>query len=335
MRHEEFFDYARERHQTYLNRARGLPPPWSNDPILQQFRFTNIFRELDSTTVWFRKNVRSKIGEPGLVLLATVVFRWFNRIETGRIVFQQTVMTDRGVMTPFEHFAETGSGEAIVHALRTAIPKGPWVTGSYMIRSPNDYPKLEGMVKLCEGFWSQAHWRTTGRLLSDGDMDRSLELFTRWLEKFPGMGPFLAYEVACDLRYTPLLNLALDSSTWANVGPGALRGLGRLHGRSNADPRRPKHKWAVSVPEKQAVREMRELLALSRDPKYWPQTACNLDQCEDCQDDPVCSEGWPAWEMREVEHTLCEFDKYERVRLGEGRPRQIFRSGGGLTTLVR
>ncbi|GAF76676.1 unnamed protein product [marine sediment metagenome] len=35
---------------------------------------------------------------------------------------------------------------------------------------------------------------------------------------------------------------------------------------------------------------------------------------------------WPLWEMREVEHTLCEFDKYERVRLGEGTPKQLFRS---------
>jgi hypothetical protein len=37
---------------------------------------------------------------------------------------------------------------------------------------------------------------------------------------------------------------------------------------------------------------------------------------------------WPAWEMREVEHTLCEFDKYERARLGEGRPKQRFNPGG-------
>ena len=32
----------------------------------------------------------------------------------------------------------------------------------------------------------------------------------------------------------------------------------------------------------------------------------------------------PPLEMREVEHTLCEFDKYERVRNGEGKPRSIY-----------
>jgi hypothetical protein len=34
---------------------------------------------------------------------------------------------------------------------------------------------------------------------------------------------------------------------------------------------------------------------------------------------------WPSWEMRDVEHTLCEFDKYERIRLGEGRTRGVYR----------
>jgi hypothetical protein len=29
-------------------------------------------------------------------------------------------------------------------------------------------------------------------------------------------------------------------------------------------------------------------------------------------------------EMRDCEHSLCEFDKYMRVKLGEGRPRQKF-----------
>jgi ppGpp synthetase/RelA/SpoT-type nucleotidyltranferase len=30
------------------------------------------------------------------------------------------------------------------------------------------------------------------------------------------------------------------------------------------------------------------------------------------------------FEMREVEHSLCEFDKYERTRLGQGRPRSKY-----------
>ena len=30
-------------------------------------------------------------------------------------------------------------------------------------------------------------------------------------------------------------------------------------------------------------------------------------------------------DMRTIEHSLCEWDKYERVRLGQGRPRAKFK----------
>ena len=54
----DFFAYARKRHEIYLKRKAGEPPPWTDDPILQQYRFTNVFRELDKTTLWFKKYVR-------------------------------------------------------------------------------------------------------------------------------------------------------------------------------------------------------------------------------------------------------------------------------------
>jgi hypothetical protein len=49
-----------------------------------------------------------------------------------------------------------------------------------------------------------------------------------------------------------------------------------------------------------------DLLELSRDNRHWPQ-------------------GWPRWEMRDVEHTLCEADKYWRAESGNGRLKQHFR----------
>ena len=30
-------------------------------------------------------------------------------------------------------------------------------------------------------------------------------------------------------------------------------------------------------------------------------------------------------DMRTIEHSLCEWDKYERVRLGQGKPRSLFK----------
>ena len=63
--------------------------------------------------------------------------------------------------------------------------------------------------------------------------------------------------------------------------------------------------WAIKA-DKKMIEEMRELLEQSTLQRHW-------------------SHNWPKWEMRDVEHTLCEFDKYERVRTGEGRPRGVYR----------
>jgi hypothetical protein len=35
--------------------------------------------------------------------------------------------------------------------------------------------------------------------------------------------------------------------------------------------------------------------------------------------------GFPALEMRDIEHSLCEVDKYLRTRNDEGRPRGGFK----------
>jgi hypothetical protein len=86
--------------------------------------------------------------------------------------------------------------------------------------------------------------------------------------------------------------------TWANAGPGALRGLARL---GTEDKKLPKK---VPSPE-EACRAMRALL--QRAPKFLP---TNMSR---------------ALEMRDVEHSLCEMDKYLRVYHGEGEPRAKYR----------
>ena len=310
---DRFFEYARKRHTIYVKRELGHPWPWTDDTILRTYRFTNVFRELDKTTQWFRQFVRDEMRAEPEVLLATVLFRWFNRIETCRIIFFQkqfdlrTTEPVAKTTTPWNLFLETGDTRAIRAALVSAIPEGPYVTGAYMIRSPTGMNKLDGVLQSCSDFYKNSFWRerAEGMLLT---AEPSVERFTNWLRQTPGQGPFLAYEVACDLIYTDLLCRAPDIMTWANLGPGARRGLNRICGRRRERPNKIRRTWNLRIPEPEALDMMRELLRLSRNEAHWPQT-------------------WPAWDMRTVEHTLCEFDKYNRVLNNEGKPRQIYTRG--------
>lgn len=341
---DAFFATARERQTIYLRRRAGLSKPWTTDPVYLHSRFCNVFREQDKTTVWFRENVRDPLKDKPEVLLATVLFRWFNRISTGEAIFLQTHLDDS---RPAWDFRDTEDFIACLHdSIKSYCGRGPYVTGSYIIQGWRGMNKMDGVLRCVQEFvdtaanypdcgggvaLSSMPWREVAdMLLADstwgdpGARVGTLENVWSWLRQFPYMGDFMSYEVVSDLRWTALLDHASDILTWANPGPGAARGMGRVvHG----DPRA----YSLSAASKRDVLgHMREVLESSADPRYWPQWDEETGRwfCEDhawvAEFDSSAPVDWPAWEMREVEHWLCEFDKYQRIQNGEGDTKMKF-----------
>jgi len=350
-----FFAYARERQAILLRRRAGRPGPWTEDGILQQFRFCNVHREDDTTTIWLRENVRERVLREDL-LLATVLFRWFNRIRTGEAIWNQPDLL--GGDTAWFMFqtelamnngrVDQGHGcsatDPLHQAIATFCGPGPYVTGSYIIKTPDGYDKLNGVLQCIRWFVDQRHEMTgitsqaspegpdyheVSAMLVSGEGNISAEMLWGWLRRFPYLGDFMAYEIVTDLDQTFRFT---DRLGWANPGPGATRGLGRVF-QGRLDYFRANQKQVLNT-------LMQALLAESRKPENWPQERgpSGFDplgsleahqnyrhQTDSLPPDGTMLWGWPAWDMRTVEHTLCEFDKYERVRTGEGRPRQVFR----------
>lgn len=267
---ERFFWWMEERHRIFLKKDMCLPRNhWTDDEILKTYRFTNPFRENDKTTVWFREKMRDPLNGDDAVLMATVIFRWFNLIETGETLLANNLHVE---WNP--------------EIAREEIKKQPkYVTGGYIIKTPDGMDKVDGVIWCINRVWPQRE-----QLAND---IRSNNLRGSWntVMQFPYLGAFMAYELITDLRHTHFLDKADDIYTWANAGPGAMRGLNRIHGRPLNFKSR-KHNF---------TKEMHELLL--------------------CSSDYIIKDFLPRLEMRDIEHSLCEFDKYERVRNGEGAPR--------------
>jgi len=157
----------------------------------------------------------------------------------------------------------------------------PVTNGAYIISSPEGYSKLDGVLLRIDGAFSRSLVPPQGW--------ESLEAAWRDLLEIDGMGPFMAYEVVSDLRHTPVLMNATDIRTWANAGPGCARGLGWV---VNGDKR-----TFGGNDQEEMLDLMREILKLSEVRALWPADL-------------------PRWEMREVEHWACEFDKYKRAEAG-------------------
>jgi len=159
----------------------------------------------------------------------------------------------------------------------------PVVTGAYMITSPPGMKKMPGIVHNIS--------KVTPQVIHDVRMSCTLQEAHTVLSKVPYLGKFHSYEMVCDLQHTPILRNASDIYTWANPGPGCKRGL----------------QWVGDVPKvptAEMMPMMAMLLAMSGNPKHWPTH-------------------WPKWDMRTVEHTLCEYDKYRRGHNGQRLKRKF------------
>ena len=117
---EKFFSWINERTSIQVKKDAGQPWPWTEDKILREFKFTNAFREKDKTTVWFRENIRDPLKDSHDVYMATVIFRWFNLIETGETLLRHNLHVDWDPQKAYE----------------AIIPQDKWITGAYMIKSP-------------------------------------------------------------------------------------------------------------------------------------------------------------------------------------------------------
>tara|TARA_R100000234_G_scaffold44045_3_gene26134 strand:- start:4 stop:660 length:657 start_codon:yes stop_codon:yes gene_type:complete len=168
-------------------------------------------------------------------------------------------------------------------------------TGAYIITNQGiKKPKSEVVV---DNFLTPV-WERRKHITEHIKVYLSLEEAHKKLSHFQGWGGggFMAYEVVTDLMYTPVLQNPVDRFTWANAGPGAKRGLNRLHARE----------LKKSLKPDQCNKEMKRLLHIAPlfVSEYVPKNQVD---------------------MRTIEHSLCEWDKYERVRLGQGRPRAKFK----------
>lgn len=81
---DEFFKFIYERQLIYHKRhVLKLPSPWTEDLILQKFKFCNIYRFLDKGTLYiYNKLLNPKLNySKDKVLFNTVLYRLFNRVD--------------------------------------------------------------------------------------------------------------------------------------------------------------------------------------------------------------------------------------------------------------
>lgn len=84
---DEFWRFAAERQNIFINRQKQPLPPWTTDPILSAFKFTNVYRASDRVSQFLIRNVIYQGSDnPVEVVFRVLLFKLFNKIETWQLL---------------------------------------------------------------------------------------------------------------------------------------------------------------------------------------------------------------------------------------------------------
>jgi DNA polymerase I-like protein with 3'-5' exonuclease and polymerase domains len=200
---DEFIAMVAEREAIRQRREAGQPHPWTDDPILGRWYFTNMYRSLDKNTVWLWDHwLRPHDGESDL-WFAAMVARLTNRIETWEALGWPVPWNPAQFIDVMAH-----------------RPKGKAYGGAYVIPAfqGDKRPKYESQAEILTRMWSD---RETLRP-RDGML---VAQFVQGLEAYPGIGQFLAWQIAADTKPFSALRDAPDFHTAAGSGPGSQLGM--------------------------------------------------------------------------------------------------------------
>ena len=276
-RFTEFWDFLHERQNIYHQKEVAQEePPWTDDPILQNRHFCNIFRELDRTTEHYLDNYVDEGYDPDQVFFTTLMYRLFNSTETMDIV---------GIQDPHDFHPEELKRE-ILNAesrgdIETMFSSAYMTTGALCNegeRKMSAYVRevFEYVANNLDRFWSS-------HFTDDFDPKSTPEQWNSELTEIPGLSDFIAYEVYTDMTYHDWF--PWDENDFVNLGPGARRGTNRILGEDEI--------------EKKHIDDYVDFMTWIRD----------------VQDDYIRDDFKSDKELtlRTAEHSLCEFDKFRRA----------------------
>lgn len=296
-----FFSFVEEREQIRLRKGADLPYPWTEDKILRDYKFTNVHRHHDRTSDELRKQFYGPNFGASMpsVLMNAATFRYFGTHE----------FASHLGWTDFEAMDDDHWERVKQLAEERLANKKRVFTGAYVITNQGiSAPKQEVVV---DYFLKALHKKAENlsEIAEDGYSWEAVATEMRKIQGFGGSG-FMTKEILLDTTYTAfwlnhnnvvqhpedgVFTFPTDWWDWTPIGPGARRGAARVRGDDTAKP----------LKEDVAGEVIDELVFLQN--MFLP-------------------EKWDLLAPHDIQFQLCEFDKYERVRLGQGKPRSRYRA---------
>lgn len=210
---DTFWRFAAERQSIFFHRLAGEAPPFTNDEILQKYKFTNAYRASDRVSQYLIRNVIYRGEQTAAeVFFRTLLFKFFNKIGTWEYLLSRLGFPRAGDFDP-----------NIYDQILTDLQQSgrPIYSTAYIMPSPHHFGTSRK---------HHNHLHLLAKMIRDGlpskvaDAD-SLQSVFKLLRTYPSIGPFLAFQFTIDLNYSPVLNFS--EMDFVIPGPGALDGIAK------------------------------------------------------------------------------------------------------------
>ncbi|MCV2394500.1 putative DNA base hypermodification protein [Actinotalea sp. M2MS4P-6] len=226
---QSYWFVAAERQRMYHQRLRAQPYPWTRDPILSAYRFTNAYRAADRVSQDLIRVQYAGSQEPDDLLLRTLIYRFFNKPSTWAVVEGAV-----GSLTTAAFDVERISLE-----MDRRLALGQRIYSPAYIIPPPPFGAARKHLN---------HLRLAKQMIASDaasaiEAASSLREVFNIISSYPSLGPFLAFQLTIDLNYSALIDF--DENEFVVAGPGARSGIAKCF--VDTDGLRPEDliRWAV------------------------------------------------------------------------------------------
>ncbi len=211
--YETYWRFAAERQAIFFRRIEEARFPWTTDPILKRYKFTNVYRASDRVSQYLIRNVIYQgVVSTREVFFRIMIFKLFNRIETWELLEREL-----GEIT-YENY----SFERYDEVLTSALARGRIFSGAYIMPSGigafGYRRKHRNILCLVEKMIADD---APVKVSEAESMQRVFEI----LRCYPMIGEFLAYQLATDINYSEITNFF--EMDFVMPGPGARDGISK------------------------------------------------------------------------------------------------------------
>lgn len=216
--YDTYWKFAVKRQNIFFNRMEGKEFPWTDDEILQTYKFTNVYRASDRVSQYLIKNVIYKGNNytPEDKCFRILFFKLFNKIETWE--YLESSLGDISVRTyDYEKYnkllMQKIENNERIYSAAYIMPSGKNRFG-FDKKHQNNLKLLEYMLQ-------------TGLPKKIARAKTLKELYEILLD-YPTLGSFLAFQFAIDINYSDLCDFS--EMSFVVAGPGAQNGIKKCFG---------------------------------------------------------------------------------------------------------